>query len=221
MRFPQLKSLRLALSTAVLGLVISSACAVVAHYRAGDGDVDELMMLPAERAFRLTPIEYFLAGILVTTGLSLIAALVDARRIRRLPRMSVRNLMVVIALAAVVAAFPASLRQRSRNLERIAAFHERQRYSLFATDLEAYLVLTAAQGAPPPTPQEFEDHKSAMTFIDYHDDLEERYLEAAGYPWRLVERDPLPPPRPSESIMKRLRAPYAEYLGRQAGLAAK
>jgi len=134
----------------------------------------------------------------------------------RLPRLTTRRLMLIVAGAAVLMAGPAKLWQRSMRFEGLALAHREEIRSLQFSDLELYLALCSVQADHEGTPaerrrslEEFERYDRVFlplrTFCEYHAGQAVKYEAAAARPWSSVATDSLPP-RPTVAYLKAIRA---------------
>ena len=110
----------------------------------------------------------------------------------RLPRMTTRRWMIVVAIAAILI-FGLELDRRSRRFARLAAYHTNLALEHFGT-------LMAFGGEPPPIrdvppaglgPTRYLHRAKAL--LNYHSVLTEKYQRAARYPWLPVAPDPPEP----------------------------
>jgi hypothetical protein len=120
---------------------------------------------------------------------------------------SIRQLMVIVAIFAIVLGVAMIRHRRDRYLGLMRA-HER---SAQAADLMQGLLVEEAQRdeekakkAPGRLAYEFADQAilshSMVSYwarkAAYHDELRRKYEEAASRPWRLISSDPPPPSNP-------------------------
>jgi hypothetical protein len=146
--------------------------------------------------------------------------LIDEGRAMRLPRVritvewvtvpirfSVRRMMTVVAILALVLGIAVLRHRRARYLE-LEKAHKR---SAHAAALMQHLLVKEAEiddlrvdKAPGRLAYEFADEailsRSMVGYwsskATYHEALSRKYEEAARRPWRLVSSDPPPPPNP-------------------------
>ncbi len=125
-------------------------------------------------------------------------------------RFSVRKIMVAVAILAVILGLLIGRRGRFR---RLALAHKMESFALQVSDLEFYLLLTAASGEKP----EAEEQRNRTTrpvyqFREYHEAMADKYDRASDQPWLLVAPDPPPPPRPSRETIKEMLAPLKDEM---------
>ena len=170
--------------------------------------------LPASRGSWLeySFLEWWCLGILMTAAACAVLALAGAIWQGRFLRITMRDLMGIVAIAGVLSAGVSNLMQRSRYLERVALDHLRERKTIILSDLETYLILTEAQfGQRAPEESEASREASVAAYMDknnkmksafdpmaqyinYHERLSEKYKHAAARPWFPVAARPPEPP---------------------------
>jgi hypothetical protein len=108
-------------------------------------------------------------------------ALTDPTEIRsekamRLPRVTIKRMLVLVAITSVIFSVLVALQRRSERFRRRAAEYTSAIHSVYFADVngEDGMVLTA-------------------TAADYHGDLSLKYKAAANRPWLPLESDPPPP----------------------------
>ena len=225
MRFTARRTIAL---VAVAGVMISSVVALVVRVRA-EASVDPLQYDRLTKALRCFPhdwlikaiyrlpegawleysfLEWWCLGILMTAAACAVLALAGAIWQGRFRRITMRHLMGIVAIAGVLSAAAANLRQRSRYLERVALDHLKERQTIILSDLEMYLFLTEAQFGER-LPEESEairrasvaayrerhdkiksDFEPIVQYINYHEGLSEKYKHAAARPWFPVRARP-------------------------------
>jgi hypothetical protein len=102
----------------------------------------------------------------------------------RMPRVrfTVRQLMIVAAVAALLLATGVGLQRRAAHLRRLSLLQSRQanRWELLLTESSVNGPLAAA----------------ILEKVHWHDGMAARYERAARWPWLPVEAAPPPPPAP-------------------------
>ena len=106
----------------------------------------------------------------------------------RLPRFSfrltVRRLMVAVAIVAVVIGIVTELDRRRERYTRLARQH-----SVVRDELHKFLVVVPPSGSL----EFFGDRRAIAELVGYHGRLKAKYEEAARHPWLPVEPDPPEP----------------------------
>jgi hypothetical protein len=96
----------------------------------------------------------------------------------RFPRVTIRRLLVLVAVTAAILGILVALQRRSERFRRLAAEYASAIHTVYFADVDGDdgMVWTAAAA-------------------DYHGDLSSKYNAAADRPWLPLESDPSPPDR--------------------------
>jgi Tfp pilus assembly protein PilX len=117
----------------------------------------------------------------------------------RLPRVrfTMRRMMVVVAVIAMVMGTVAGLQRRRESFERRAQMFAR-RASAAIMDEQAYR--TSRRSNRPGSPFYYDNRTTGAysQLVEHYDALRVKYERAAARPWRFVATDPPEPPWPKD-----------------------
>jgi hypothetical protein len=130
-------------------------------------------------------------------------------------------MMVAVAITATILG---SLEERRARFGEVSLAHSsawvQLQAQLHMSDLEVYLVLLPTQMGHDPSASavkaEAERIRAALPlaqFIEYHEQMADKYRRASGRPWLPVSSDPPPPPKPCEEYMKAIIDRYIRTPG--------
>jgi hypothetical protein len=138
----------------------------------------------------------------------------------RLPRVrfTVRTMMIAVAITATLLGL---LEKRRATLGKVSLAHSLERDQLHLSDLELYLIRTPTPLGhnPPASVAKAEATRTRaahplLRFIQYHEQMADKYRRASGRPWLPVASDPPPPPKPSrEEYIKATINPWIRAPG--------
>jgi hypothetical protein len=121
----------------------------------------------------------------------------------RIPSFRIRTLMIAIALLAV-------LLGRWMNFKHRAHVHHGELERILISNFDMYLACTPAQGDPYTDRyrQALNAVQPIWLFMQYQEEMEQKYLYAFRRPWLPVASDPPAPARPSDEYQRAFRAAF-------------